>query len=359
MKKTTNVLLVIVLLLAMAGSTIIVPVMAYIRHNPHTIPSGYPYNTLANAINIGNPAPGDMIFINGGYAEILAANLIISTNYLWIVGAPAAIGGPPTIDFSGFSIQFTGIGQFLIGLNLVDTVVTTSPAIVIGTQLTGLPGDACSIWNNSVTGPGSTYSGTVGIQVFSDANAIANNTVSGWDIGVDLNGLYCFNNYVRANTLGQCGTVALKAEQSAMKNVVCHNNLDYGSSGTVYFLDTSITTNANYFDDTTGYPLYGYGPYNEGNYYKGGVPTPYPIGSDADNYPLPNPYSPIKADFDRDGQVSLSDLVILSNSYGSTFGSCSPPNHGWDPRTDVAPPWNMVGLSDLVTLARVYGQHDP
>lgn len=366
MRKITELLIAAGLLLAMFGSIIIVPVKAYPRNVGHTIPSSYPYDTLADAIHYGNPAPGDMIFIMSGYTETLTGNLVVSTNYLWIVGAPASLGPiPSTIYLGGFSIQFTGIGQFLIGLTLIDTVPSSNPAIVIGTPVTGLPGDACSIWNNSLTGPGHGGGMGTGIEVYSDSNAIADNIISEWDIGVDLNGLFCVNNYVRTNTFGPWGTAALQAELSADHNVICHNNLNYVPSG-AYFLDQTSTA-TNYFDDTTGYPLYGYGypgygPYREGNYYLGGVGAVYPVPpyySEADNYPLLNPYSPLKADSDRDGQVGLADLIILAGAYGTSFGGCAPPTHGWDPRADVTNPFNSVGLSDLVTLALQYNRHDP
>jgi parallel beta-helix repeat protein len=369
MKGNTRILFVIALMFALFGSTIVVPVEAYPRNNPHTIPSAYPYDTLLDAINFGNPAPADMIFINGGYTETLTSNLFISTNDLWIVGAPATVGGPPTIDLGGFYIVFTGQRQCMMGLNIVDTAGMPTPGIIIEM------GSGCSIWNNSITGPGSGVSGAVGIEVASSGNAIANNTVSNWKTGIYLSGHMATDNFVRANTFGLCGTAALEIDGTAAYNVVCHNNLNYGSGGTVYFLDNNPhnpSSYPNYFDDTTGYwdmhnlVHHGYGPYFEGNYYQSPPGATYPVPGSGnngyvDNYPLANPYLPIRADLDRDGRVSLSDLVVLANAYGCVFGTClGPPyNRGWDPRCDLAFPWNIVSLNDLVMLALLYGHQDP
>jgi len=56
------------------------------------------------------------------------------------------------------------------------------------------------------------------------------------------------------------------------------------------------------------------------------------------------------ADLNHNKKVDLPDLTILANAYGSQPGDAN-----WNPRADIAEPWNIVGLSDLVTLGRDYG----
>ncbi|MEM2130134.1 MAG: right-handed parallel beta-helix repeat-containing protein [Candidatus Bathyarchaeia archaeon] len=63
---------------------------------------------------------------------------------------------------------------------------------------------------------------------------------------------------------------------------------------------------------------------------------------------------PLPADINADGQVSLADLVLLAKAYGSRPGD---PN--WNEYADIAEPWGIIGLSDLVTIAVFYGQHFP
>ena len=59
-------------------------------------------------------------------------------------------------------------------------------------------------------------------------------------------------------------------------------------------------------------------------------------------------------DINHDGKVSLADLVMLAAAYDSCPGDSN-----WNPECDIAPPYGVIGLTDLVTLAMHYGQHYP
>jgi hypothetical protein len=61
----------------------------------------------------------------------------------------------------------------------------------------------------------------------------------------------------------------------------------------------------------------------------------------------------IPGDINGDFQVSLSDLVLLANAYGSKPGDTK-----WNPNADINGN-NIVDLSDLVLMAIHYGQHYP
>jgi len=56
-------------------------------------------------------------------------------------------------------------------------------------------------------------------------------------------------------------------------------------------------------------------------------------------------------DINHDGQVGLSDLVLLAKSYGSSSGGPK-----WNRYADLAASWGIIDLTDLVTLAAHYGQ---
>jgi hypothetical protein len=81
-------------------------------------------------------------------------------------------------------------------------------------------------------------------------------------------------------------------------------------------------------------------------------------------YPLKDDYLPdIKyvtffekgpGDVNCDFKVSLADLVLLANAYGSQLGDTK-----WNPNADMAPPYGVINLHDLVTLAVHYGQSYP
>jgi hypothetical protein len=68
----------------------------------------------------------------------------------------------------------------------------------------------------------------------------------------------------------------------------------------------------------------------------------------------------ILADLNGDGKVSLNDLVILANAYGTKAGRDPPGTglHQWNPIADIDGN-GVVGLTDLVRLALNYGKHSP
>jgi outer membrane protein assembly factor BamB len=61
----------------------------------------------------------------------------------------------------------------------------------------------------------------------------------------------------------------------------------------------------------------------------------------------------IPGDINGDFQVSLADLVLLANAYGSKLGDTK-----WNPNADINGD-GKVSLADLVLLANHYGQHYP
>jgi hypothetical protein len=61
----------------------------------------------------------------------------------------------------------------------------------------------------------------------------------------------------------------------------------------------------------------------------------------------------IPGDVNGDFKVSLPDLVLLANSYGSRPG-----DPRWNPNADIDGA-GIIGLTDLVTIATHYGQHYP
>jgi hypothetical protein len=65
-------------------------------------------------------------------------------------------------------------------------------------------------------------------------------------------------------------------------------------------------------------------------------------------------FRPLPGDINADGRVNLADLVLLAMAYGSRPGDLN-----WNENADLAPPYGVIGLSDLVTVATYYGQVFP
>jgi len=57
------------------------------------------------------------------------------------------------------------------------------------------------------------------------------------------------------------------------------------------------------------------------------------------------------ADFNYDFTVDIYDLVITTNAYGST-----PSDPNWNPHCDIAEPFGIINIFDLVTIAASYGE---
>ncbi|UCG36704.1 MAG: right-handed parallel beta-helix repeat-containing protein, partial [Candidatus Bathyarchaeota archaeon] len=79
--------------------------------------------------------------------------------------------------------------------------------------------------------------------------------------------------------------------------------------------------------------------------------TPYIIdGSNQDNYPLMNPYwNP--ADINHDLKVDIFDVVTACVAYSST-----PSDVKWNPHCDIAEPYGVIDIFDIVMICSSYGE---
>jgi parallel beta-helix repeat protein len=173
---------------------------------------------------------------------------------------------------------------------------------------------------NSIFGNHITYNG-YGIFIdFSSGNSISGNSImtnSGYGIFID----------------------------SSLGNSIFHNNF-VGNSVQVYSSSDSV----NIWDN--GYP-------SGGNYWSnyagadadhdGIGDIPYIIdANNTDHYPLALLWG--TGDINRDGKVTLTDLVLLAMAYGSRPGDLK-----WNPNADINNN-GTVDLPDLVLLAKCYGK---
>jgi parallel beta-helix repeat protein len=258
-----------------------------------------------------------------------------------------------------------------------------------------------------------------GINIWGPNNTIINNTITGMSyVGIQLNsyssdGLYgtpnaCADNIVIGNVISNC-TFGINLILAAFSNTIVENNVssngmgillsdssnnntvlenfvsnnDYGLllfssndtrvehnnfiSNTQQLLlsdsfntawDDGYPSGGNYWSDYNGTDLYS-GPYQNETGDDGIGDTPYVIDdSNVDHYPLVNPFvippTTLIGDLNLDGEVSLADLQLLANAYNSHPGD---PN--WNLLADIAPPYEIISLTDLVTMAMHYGQHNP
>ena len=131
-------------------------------------------------------------------------------------------------------------------------------------------------------------------------------------------------------------------------NLIYHNNfLNTLSSDTAYIDAYSINNEwdngceGNYWSAYNGSDLNG----------DGVGDTPYVIdGNNTDNYPLINPYwNP--ADINHDLKVDIYDIVLACAAYSST-----PSDPNWNPHCDIAEPYEIIDIYDIVMIAGSYGE---
>jgi hypothetical protein len=141
-------------------------------------------------------------------------------------------------------------------------------------------------------------------------------------------------------------------------NLVYHNNFlhnGYQAFNTNLNLwDNGYPSGGNYWNDYDGIDENG-GQYQNETVSDGIGDTPYTVDvNNLDNYPLMFPWINIVGDLDSDGRVSLTDLTLLASAYNTRFGDAN-----WNFAADLAAPYGIISLTDLVTMAMHYGQHYP
>ena len=174
-----------------------------------------------------------------------------------------------------------------------------------------------------------------------DYNAISNNEYCGVFLSFSPTNL-------TENTLSGNG-IGLFFEYSS-GSVISHNSFlnnlpQVRSDSSEAMWDYGYPSGGNYWSDYSGIDSNG----------DGIGDAPYVVDAyNLDNYPLMSPWTQMVGDLNLDGEVTLADLTLLASAYNSKPGD---PN--WNPLADIAPPYGVISLTDLVTMAMHYGQHYP
>lgn len=101
------------------------------------------------------------------------------------------------------------------------------------------------------------------------------------------------------------------------------------------------------------HPERNYPPYDVGSLtvapYLAYDARPVPPALPYTHYTIDGTFSVNLGDINNDGVVNLQDLVAFAQAYG-----LKPPNPNYNERADLAPPFDQIGLTDLVTFAVFY-----
>jgi hypothetical protein len=141
-------------------------------------------------------------------------------------------------------------------------------------------------------------------------------------------------------------TVANQGSLTETFNVTVYANITAIGTQQISLNATNQTTLTFRWNTTS----FAYGNYTLNAY---GWPVPGETDTSDNNITISVVTITIPGDINGDFQVSLADLVILANAYGSNPGDTK-----WNPNADINGN-NVVDLSDLVSMAIHYGQHYP
>ena len=208
-------------------------------------------------------------------------------------------------------------------------------------------------------------SSAVWVFDYSSNNTIAENRIDGyvdsWAISISD---YSHGNFLLGNQILNSEGIRLvhSSYNIIVGNTIGNNSLDlylFVSHDNLLFHNNFV----NNTQDVDSFPvnenLWDNGC--EGNYWSnytdsdlngdGIGDTPYIIDEyNIDHYPLMNPFWNL-GDLDHDLDVDIFDIVKAATIYGST--SVDP---NWDPHCDIAEPYGIIDIFDIVVIASQYGE---
>jgi parallel beta-helix repeat protein len=256
-----------------------------------------------------------------------------------------------TVRGSNFENNFQGIIMF-----------STNNSRILNNNITNINE---GIWissssNDNISG-NNISSNYDGIDIWSSSNnSIAGNYITDNGFGIQLHN-ECSNNNILGNniTANYLGIWLLRSSNNNIfHNNFINNGVQVDSYKSINTWDDGYPSGGNYWSDYNGTDLWS-GPYQNETGSDGIGDVPYIIDeSNVDHYPLANPFvnlsTTLVGDLNGDGKVSLEDLTLLASAYNS-----KPEDPNWNPLADIAPPYSIISLTDLVTMAMHYGQHNP
>jgi len=183
---------------------------------------------------------------------------------------------------------------------------------------------------------------SVGVQLWNtNSTTITGNNITGNVEGVFLHS--SSNNTVSCNNIIDNG-IGSRFYSSSNNNAIYHNNFINNQQVLLSGSANNKWDNGcegNFWSDFVGTDSNG----------DGIGDTPYIIdGSNQDNYPLMNLYwNP--ADINHDLKVDIFDVVTACVAYSST-----PSDLNWNSHSDIAEPYGVIDISDIVMICASYGE---
>jgi len=141
----------------------------------------------------------------------------------------------------------------------------------------------------------------------------------------------------------------------AYNNILLNNTYDAINADAVNIWDDGYPTGGNYWGLYSGSDLFS-GTNQDAPGSDGIGDTPYIIdSSNRDRYPLMKPLPlAVRGDVNYDGIVDILDVAAMASIYHTKEGE-----NGWMPQADLASPYGIIDIYDIVTCISHYHEEFP
>jgi hypothetical protein len=153
----------------------------------------------------------------------------VATSAALIMPTPAAAQAvcSPTINACGCTIATPGSYKLGLAINSTQGLTPNGACIEIASSFVIFDGA-----KKNITGPGGTTPSGIGVLVHrnfrSDFLGFRGTVISGWDVGLLIEGRQIVADDVTANTNGTAGVELNKADSIELTNTTAEGNLNYG-----------------------------------------------------------------------------------------------------------------------------------
>ena len=161
------------------------------------------------------------------FQGVLLATVVTAGALILPASAAAQAVCPPTINTCGCTISTPGSYKLGLAINSTQGLTPNGACIEVASSFVILDGA-----KKNITGPGGTTPSGIGVWVHrnfrTDFLEFRGTVISGWDVGLLIQGKDIFADDLTANTNGTAGVELNNAESVELTSPTASSNLNYG-----------------------------------------------------------------------------------------------------------------------------------
>ena len=181
------------------------------------------------------------------FQGVLLATVVTAGASMLPASAAAQEVCPPTINACGCTITTPGSYKIGLAINSTQGLTPRGACIEVASSFVILDGA-----KKNITGPGGTTPSGIGVLVHhnfrSDFLGFRGTVISGWDVGLLIEGRQIVADDVSANNNGTAGVELNKANSVELTNTTAEGNLNYG----IWLKQTSYSDVSNSKTESNG-----------------------------------------------------------------------------------------------------------